>query len=110
MAAVTVEINGQSYAIGCLDGQERRLQELARGFDRTVRQVAEEVGSVGDMRLTLMAALVVADELADARAAAARAQEELRRARDQLARSEARAATALDAAARRVEELAQKLG
>jgi len=67
MATVTVEINGRPYAVGCADGQEERVRVLAKQFDGHVRQVAGEVGHVGDIRLFLMAGLLLADELHEAR-------------------------------------------
>lgn len=67
MATVTVEVNGRPYAVGCADGQEQRVQMLASLFDTHVRQVAGEVGHVGDIRLFLMAGLMLADELHEAR-------------------------------------------
>jgi cell division protein ZapA len=67
MATVTVEVNGRPYAVGCADGQEERVRMLARHFDDHVRSVATEVGHVGDIRLFLMAALLLADELHEAR-------------------------------------------
>jgi cell division protein ZapA len=67
MATVTVEINGRPYAVGCADGQEERVRILARHFDGLVRQVGRDVGQVGDIRLFLMAALVLADDLHEAR-------------------------------------------
>ena len=69
MATVTVEVNGRPYAVGCADGQEERVRDLARQFDAHVRQVAGEVGHVGDIRLFLMAGLLLADELDAARSA-----------------------------------------
>lgn len=110
MATVEVEVNGHKYTIGCADGQEPHLKALAERFDASVRNVAEQVGSVGELRLILMAALVQADELAEARDRARRFQAEVVRAHEALNRSETRAAAALDAAARRVEDLSQKLG
>ena len=67
MATVTVEINGRPYAVGCADGQEERVRILAKQFDGHVRQVAGEVGHVGDIRLFLMAGLMLADELHEGR-------------------------------------------
>ncbi|MDQ1154232.1 cell division protein ZapA [Brevundimonas sp. SORGH_AS_0993] len=67
MATVTVEVNGRPYAIGCADGQEERVRILAKQFDNQVRQVAQDVGNVGDLRLFLMAALILSDELHEAR-------------------------------------------
>ncbi len=65
MATVNVEINGRQYMVGCADGQEERVRLLARQFDENVRQVAGDVGAVGELRLFLMAALLVSDELAE---------------------------------------------
>lgn len=67
MATVTVEVNGRPYAVGCADGQEERVRILARQFDANVRQIAADVGQVGDLRLFLMASLILADELHEAR-------------------------------------------
>jgi len=67
MATVTVEVNGRPYAIGCADGQEERVRMLARQFDNHVRAIAQDVGHVGDLRLFLMSALMLADELHEAR-------------------------------------------
>ena len=67
MATVTVEVNGRPYAVGCADGQEERVRILAKQFDNQVRQVAGDVGHVGDLRLFLMSALILADELHEAR-------------------------------------------
>lgn len=72
MATVTVEVNGRPYSVGCADGQEDRVRQLARQFDDHVRQIARDVGQVGDLRLFLMAALLVSDELADIRGQLAR--------------------------------------
>ena len=68
MATVNVEINGRHYMVGCADGQEERVRLLSRQFDENVQQVAGDVGAVGELRLFLMAALLVSDELAEVRA------------------------------------------
>jgi cell division protein ZapA len=105
MAQVTIEVNGRPYVVGCEDGQERRLAELAANVDAQVRQVARDVGSLGETRLILMGALVMADDIAELRGqlAAARAQlAELGAAQD---RAERAAAAALDAATARIEQL-----
>lgn len=67
MATVTVEVNGRSYPVGCADGQEARVTQLAQDFNSRVGQVAEQVGQVGDLKLFLMGALMLADELSEAR-------------------------------------------
>ena len=109
MAQVTIEINGRPYTVGCEDGQEHHLAELARLFDRQVRQVSQEVGQLGETRLFLMGALLLADELSDVRLRLASAQAELSRIQSDAARIEHRAAIALDAAARKIEAITAKV-
>lgn len=106
MAQVTIQINGRPYAVGCEDGQESHLIELARLFDHQVRQVSEDMGQLGETRLFLMGALLLADELIDAKARLPAVQAELARLQSDNARLEARAASALDKAAARIEKLA----
>ena len=101
MATVTVDINGRPYAVGCADGQEDRVRLLARQFDNNVRQVAGDVGHVGDLRLFLMAALILADELHEARGGKASAAP--------AAASPDGVAEALNAVAARLEKIAQGL-
>ncbi len=108
MAQVTIEVNGRPYTVGCEDGQENHLLDLAGLFDRQVRQVGQSVGHLGETRLFLMGALLLADELADARARLAHAQAELARVRSEAVERETRAANALDAAARRIEAMSAK--
>ncbi|ADL00605.1 hypothetical protein MMB232_01292 [Brevundimonas subvibrioides] len=106
MATVTVEINGRPYAVGCADGQEDRVRVLARQFDNNVRQVAADVGHVGDLRLFLMAALVLADELHEARLGTAG---EVALPTPAAAASETGVAEALNAVAARIEKIAQAI-
>jgi cell division protein ZapA len=108
MAQVTIEVNGRPYIVGCEDGQENHLAQLASLFDRQVRQVSDSVGQLGETRLFLMGALLLADELADTRARLAQAQNELNRVQSEAIRLETRAANALDAAARRIEALSMR--
>ena len=66
MAQVNVTINGHQYRMACLDGQEDHLLGLARGFSERIEGMRAQFGEVGDMRLTIMAAVTVADELSEA--------------------------------------------
>ena len=104
MATVTVEINGRPYAVGCADGQEERVRILAKQFEANVRQVAADVGHVGDLRLFLMGALVLADELHEARLAAG-----VVPVGQIAAASDTGVAEALNAVAARIEKIAQRL-
>src|SRR5207244_2293845 len=65
MGQVTVPVNGRSYAIICDDGQEPRIRRLAQYIDAKVGEFVANVGQVGEARLLLLAALVIADELSD---------------------------------------------
>jgi cell division protein ZapA len=106
MAQVTVEVNGRPYAVGCEDGQEQHLLDLAKMFDQQVRHVSADMGQLGDTRLFLMGALLLADELSDAKSRLASLQAEVGRLQTERARLETRAVSALEAAALKVEKLA----
>ncbi|SMF32794.1 cell division protein ZapA [Tistlia consotensis] len=103
MGQVALKINGRSYEITCDDGQEEHLREVGAYFDSRVRELAGAVGQVGEGRLLVIAGLLVADELFDAK--------------DRLERHGAReaeaaadeAAEVLDGAASRIDTLARKL-
>ncbi len=108
MAQINVEVNGRPYAVGCEDGQEAHLIELAKMFDHQVRQVGHDMGQLGDTRLFLMGALLLADELADVRGRLAVLQAEFARLQSDRSRAESRAVAALEGAAKRIEKLASE--
>ncbi|MGH6986171.1 MAG: cell division protein ZapA [Caulobacteraceae bacterium] len=110
MAQVTIEVNSKSYAVGCEDGQESRLKSLAVLLDEQVKQVGGQVGPLGETRLILMGALLLADELVDARARLRVHSSEVETVREEAARIEARAATAIHTLAARLESMAQADG
>ena len=116
MAHVSVTINGRHYRMACDDGQEPQLGQLAREFDQRIANLRATFGEIGDMRLTVMAALTVADELRDARERLRAIEEELagaatgaRHAADRADASQADLAAAFNAAAERIEEAARLL-
>ncbi len=106
MAEVSVRVNGRLYTVGCEDGQEQHVQGLAQLFDQHVTQVADEVGQLGDTRLFLLGALMLADELAETRSNLGAAGTNLTHIQAERERIESRAAEALEAAAARIEALA----
>ena len=65
MAQLTVKINGYAYNVGCEDGQEAHLQEMARQVERRIENIKALGGQSGESRLLLLAALLMADELHD---------------------------------------------
>lgn len=108
MAQITIDINGKPYVIGCEDGQEAHLSEIAGVFDQQVRQIAGEVGTLTEARLFLMAALMLADDLTDTRSRLVKAQGEAARFATDISRIEHHSAQALENAARKIEALAHK--
>jgi cell division protein ZapA len=66
MAQVTVTIDGKAYRMACEEGQEPHLEGLAANFDRYVGHLKSQFGEIGDLRLTVMAAIMVMDELSEA--------------------------------------------
>lgn len=107
MAQLTIDVNGRPYTVGCEDGQEQRLADLGALFDSQVRQVSQDLGQLGETRLFLMAALMMADELADLRARVDLLDDDRRRTDAEQMRVRTRALAALEQAARRIERLAE---
>lgn len=68
MGHVTVTVNGRTFRLRCGDGEEPRLLELAAQVRDRVDRLALEFGQIGDERLSVMAAILITDELMDARA------------------------------------------
>ena len=77
MSQVSVTINGRQFRMACEDGQEDHLVELARELDSRISGLRAKFGEIGDTRLTVMAAITVADELAEAGLRIKRLEEEL---------------------------------
>jgi cell division protein ZapA len=67
MAQMKVVVNGRSFRMGCRDGEENRVRELAAEIDGHVQRIKGGTKAVQDERLFLMAALMMADQLWDAR-------------------------------------------
>ena len=65
MAQVTVTIDGKAYRMACDEGQEEHLIDLAQRFDRYVSHLKDLFGEIGDQRLTVMAGIMVMDELSE---------------------------------------------
>ena len=116
MAHVSVTINGRQYRLACEDGQENHLIWLSGDLDRRIGQLRAQFGEIGDMRLTMMAALTVADELVEAGKRLRRLEEELASLQDARAVATERAqatqaavAAALNSASERIERVIKGL-
>jgi cell division protein ZapA len=65
MAQVTVKINGYAYTLGCENGQEQHLLDMAREVESRIESIKALGGPTGEGRLLVLAALLMADELHD---------------------------------------------
>lgn len=116
MGHITVTINGRQYRMACEDGQEDHLVSLARELEGRIERLRGSFGEIGDQRLTVMAAIQVADELEEAYRRLAAAEAEMKKLREARVHAAARAestereaADLLHAAAQRIERLAHGL-
>ena len=106
MAHVEITVNDRAYKVTCDDGQEQRLKQLAAHLDGHVRNLAGELGQIGDMRLVLLSALTICDELFETRGRLA----EFEDAADALDEETlGGAARVIEAATRRVDLIADRL-
>jgi len=103
MAQVTVTINGRSYPVACNEGEEPRIAELARYVDSKMKAFARDLGQIGEARLLVLAALVLADELADAQT------EQGHKPANGAVAEDGKLASGIDVLAQRIEAIAVRL-
>jgi cell division protein ZapA len=111
MAHISVTINGRQYRMACDDGQEHHLARLAHDLDQRIADLRGTFGEIGDARLTVMAALILIDELTEQRQRLHRIETELTALQDARAADldravavEADIGATLAAAAERIEK------
>jgi cell division protein ZapA len=105
MSQVSVTIDGRKYRLACNEGEEARLESLAGLIDEKIGEMRTAFGEIGDQRLVIMAALTIADNLAEARDEAA-----AQRKRSDEAEQRANALVSkLDDLGSRLESLAARL-
>ena len=116
MGTVSATIAGRQFRLACEDGQEDHLQALAKDIDQRIIDLRARFGEIGDTRLTVMAALMVADEMTEMTRKMRRIEEEVAALKDArvVAADRARAASdavvgAFNSAAERLEGITRKL-
>ena len=112
MAQVAVTINGRNYRIACEDGQEEHLIKLSGYLNGKVEELVRAVGQIGDTRLLVMAGLLIADELSDAKAAEEVARKVAEDARSTMTAPHAEPSTdpaAEDAVVAQIDTLAERI-
>jgi cell division protein ZapA len=106
MPEIAITVNGRNYRVTCGEGEEARLQALARDFDARVQTLVRAVGQAGEAQLLLVTGLMLADQLDEVRA-------ELERARTTPPPrddgAERQATALIDGLARRIEAIAEEL-
>lgn len=116
MPQISVTIDGKSYRMACGEGEEAHLAALAADLGTRVADMRKAFGEIGDMRLQVMAALTISDEVAELKRRLAMAEAEAERLRAEVAVSaeaqaarSARVADGVSGAAERIERMARAL-
>jgi cell division protein ZapA len=116
MPQVTVTIANRTYRMACGEGEEAHLEKLAALFDGKIEEMRGSFGEIGDMRLHVMAALTLADDLGEARRRIETLEQEVAALRsiatagdERTQAVEKRLAESVGKAAERIERLARKL-
>ncbi len=116
MAQINVLIAGRTYRMACSDGEEDHLKGLAARLDNRITELRGEFGEIGDSRITVMAAITMADQLSEAERRIAALEAELDGLRGNQAGYDAKSAAlaesiseALGEAAGRIERIAHRL-
>ena len=72
MGQVTIRVNGYGHTIGCKDGEEAHVLELASQIEAKTRMIRGMGGQFSEARMLLHVCLLLADEAGDLRAEMAR--------------------------------------
>lgn len=102
MSNVTLTIGGRDHVVACADGEESHIIRLGRLIDAKLASMGN-TGGQSENRTLLFAALLLADELHELRAAAAPPAPKTDAAADEAARER------LAAIAQRLENIASHL-
>jgi cell division protein ZapA len=102
--------------MACDDGQEAHLLALAEQLNATIQTLRGSFGEIGDQRLTVMAAITLADDLSEAQRQIRRLEAEIQAVKENGAAmveryeaAEAAMAQAVSGAAKRIGEAVTRL-
>ncbi|MFG1294562.1 MULTISPECIES: cell division protein ZapA [Xanthobacter] len=109
MPHVSVTIAGRQYRMACDEGQEDHLVRLAHDIDSRISQLRTAFGEIGDQRLVVMAAITIADELAEARGRIRALESDIEGQRDARASALERIHESESEVARTIEEVAERI-
>jgi cell division protein ZapA len=68
MGQAVISMGGRQYRINCRDGDEARVAGLGEELSARANRLTASLGVMPESQLLIMASLMLADELADARA------------------------------------------
>lgn len=109
MASVSVTINGKTYRMACDEGQEAHLVSLAEKLDSYAGQLKGSFGEIGDQRLTVMAGIMVTDELVEMEKKVAGLEAKIAKLEKDNSSVTGEMSSAESDAAKQISELANKL-
>ena len=116
MAQVNVTIAGKSFRMACDDGQEPHLIGLAQRVNAVIDRLRERFGEIGDQRLTVMAAITMADQSSETERRVKELEAEVAMLREAEmsataghAHAEGQVAAAIESVAARLEAIAYRL-
>ena len=116
VSQVNVTINGRQFRMACEDGQEDHLRQLAKDLDDRINTLRGQFGEIGDSRLVVMAALMIADDVLETGKKVRRLEQEIASLQDARGASAERVQAtqtaliaAFTSAAERIEGMAKKL-
>jgi cell division protein ZapA len=112
MAQLAITIAGKVYRVACDEGEEARLGDLAQLVDAKISGMRTRFGEIGDHRLTIMAALTLADEWSEANDRVRELEAELARLKGHTTAAPEwaeKVAVSLGEVAQRIERVAQEL-
>ncbi len=115
MSTVRAQVYGKEYALACDDGQERHLQALVGQVNERTERLGTHLGRVPDSMMLLYSALMLADELHEAKAEVARMRQHVQAATSLTSAAAPNAelentmASTLQDIATRIETIAAKL-
>lgn len=67
MSNVTLHIGGRSFTVACAEGEEKHITALGRIIDGKLHAMGAAAAGQNETRMLLFAALLLADELHEAR-------------------------------------------
>jgi len=105
VAVLNLSVLGRVYEIGCDDSQTDEVRQRCAEVDERAQRLARNVGTQPEARMLVMVALMIADELSEAKAALAEANAHVAAA----AQGDGHLADGIVQITRRIEAIAERL-